>query len=204
MASSKNDAPEDQEPKENKSKKPNPLDTIKKKWPAFKERATGTEGIVYGAVIFALLFIVVIIVQSYSPRKGDITYVICNEFLNLHVPYPHTLQRLNVEMYRKAARIEYTFIDAFGAFNLNMIECSFKQDPEKGMVLDNVVFRDTHDIAVKQYDSGRGVLYVVKSEVLELFNRSRSPSAMMTADPDDTIKEVYTDGLKILPYPGKN
>lgn len=195
---------EDQPQEEDKIKKASPLDILKKKWPAFKAKATGTEGIIYGAVIFALLFIVVIIVQSCTPRKGDITYVICNEFLNLHVPYPHTIQRLNVEMYGRASRIEYTFIDAFGAFNVNLIECSFDQDPEKGMILDKVIFRDTHDIAVKEYDSARGTLYVVKQELIDLFNKSRSPAAMMNADPEAEIKEVYTDGLKILPYPGSD
>jgi len=184
-----------------KGKIPALIKKFKDNYPEIKRRATGTEGIVYGAILFTLLFVVVIIVQSCTPRKGDILYAMCNEFLTLHIPFPTTLQKTEVEFYRRARRIYYTHIDAYGTFQMEMIECSFYQDPDKGVQLDRVFFNYIKDITETTRSPGKGRLYEVKKEFIDLFNISRSPAAIVNSDPDLIIPDRLDQGEKIPPYP---
>lgn len=174
---------------------------FKNNFPEIKKRALGTEGIIYGVVIFALLFVTVIIVQSFTPRKGDMLYGICDEFLKLQLPFPTTLQKTEVEFYSKARRIYYTHVDGYGAFQKEFIECSFRQDPEKGLQLDRVFFNYIKDVTDRKRTPGKGRLYEVKKEYIDLFNKSRSPAAIVLSDPDLIIPRRLEDGEKIPPYP---
>ncbi len=174
---------------------------LKDNWPEIKKRAFGTEGIVYGVVIFALLFVTVIIVQSCTPRKGDILYGICNEFLKLQVPFPTTLQKTEVNFYPRARRIYYTHVDGYGAFQMELIECSFYQDEKEGLQLDRVFFNYVKASTSKKRTPGKGRLYEVKKEHIDLFNKSRSPSAIVNSDLDLIIPPLLRKGEKIPPYP---
>lgn len=184
-----------------KKKLQNFFTTFKKKWPEIKKRAMGTEGIVYGTVIFITMFLVVIIVQSCTPRKGDILYGICNEFLKLQIPFPTTLQKTEIEFYPKARRIYYTHVDGYGAFQMELIECTFYQDPVKGLQLDKVFFNYIKQSTNTKRTPGKGRLYEVKKEYIDLFNRSRSPAAIVKSEPDLVIPPRLKRGEKIPPYP---
>lgn len=192
---------EKEKKKEKKRKEGKIFSKIKQKWPVFKARVLGTEGIIYVSVIFALAFIVVITVQSCTPRKGDLLYAMCNEFLKLQVPFPDTLQKTEVEFFSSARRIYYTHVDGYGAFQMETLECKFYQDPEKGVQLDRAFFNYIKESTEKTRVPGKGRLYEVKKEVVDLFNASRSPAAIMSAEPDLVIPDMLDPGTKIPPYP---
>jgi hypothetical protein len=163
---------------------------IKENWPEIKKKATSTEGIIYGSIIVVILFIITTTVQSCMPRKGNILYGICGEFLNLQIPYPHTINKTQVEFYGgRAVRIYYTHIDPFGEYRLENIECAFKQDPEKGLVVETIYFDEVNDVTKKTRVPGKGKRYEVTRENLDNFNETLSPWAIANSEPDLTIPD---------------
>ena len=165
---------------------------LKDNYPEIKKRATGTEGIVYGACLFAFVFLILIIVQSCTPRTGNILYGMCSQFLQLQVQFPETIQHKDIELYRRAARIYYTHIDGFGEYQLEMIECSFYQDDIKGVQLESVFFNKVKEVTSKTRAEGKGRLYPVEKKYIDSFNISRSPAAIMGAEPNLEIPEDAT------------
>lgn len=162
---------------------------IKDNWPEIKERATGTEGIIYGAMIVVVLFIITIIVQSCAPQRGNILYAMCSDFLKLHIPYPTTIKETRVDFYRKAVRIYYTHIDAFGEYQLETVECSFFQDENLGVQLESVFYDSVKEVTNKVRTPGKGKVYEVTRKNIDLFNKSRSPAAMLSLEPDLIIPD---------------
>ena len=169
---------------------------IKDNWPEIKERALGTEGIIYGSIIVVVLFIITITVQSCTPRKGNILYGMCSEYLKLHIPYPDTIKMTQIDFYRKAVRIYYTHIDAFGEYQLEAVECVFYQDEERGVQLENVFYDNVKEVTKKTRAPGKGKLYEVTKENIDLFNNSRSPAAMMAIEND----LIIPDGTAVMYY----
>ncbi|MAZ76829.1 MAG: hypothetical protein CMH31_05955 [Micavibrio sp.] len=131
------------------------------------------------------------IVQVIMPKKGNMIYGFCGVFLEQQMTFPDTLEHTYVEMYRSAVRIYYKNIDAYGQQNFSYIECSFVQDPQQGVQLDNVIFKSpVKDITEKFYDEERKrSFYRVKPEKIKLFNRSKSSAVIMSQDPDLTLPE---------------
>lgn len=84
-------------------------------------------------VVLALLVFV-----GLQPLKGTIRFGICKTFIELHIPYPPTLQINAVEEYELAARVYFSYIDPFGSSRLNVIECSFRPDPRTTYALQSV------------------------------------------------------------------
>ncbi len=160
---------------------------LKKKWPAIQKKATSTEGIKYGVGGFIVIFVLFMIVQSCTPRKGTLLYGICGSFLELNLQYPHTIEHARVEQYRKAIRIYYNHLDSFGEYQREFIECAFVQDPEKGIQLETVFIDHIKPITKKERTVGKGRLYQVEQKYIDLFNLSRSPAAVMSQDPDLTL-----------------
>ena len=162
---------------------------------SLKETLGSTKAIVIGASGFALLFMVFIIVQSCTPKKGNILYGMCRSFLELQLPFPETITPKEVELYRKAVRINYTHLDGFGEYRLEMIECAFEQDPQRGVQLDNVLFNYVKPVTSKERIAGKGRLYKVKQEAIDLFNQSKSPAAILEdidlSIPDETILRAF-------------
>lgn len=162
---------------------------LKNKFPEIKKKAFGTEGIIIGITIVVLLFLTVIIVQSCTPRRGGIIYGMCREFLQLQLPFPDTIKHTEIEIYRKAVRIYFTHTDGFGEYQLEMTECSFMQDPQQGVQLESVFFDYVKDVTQKERAPGRGKLYAVEQKHIDLFNKSRSPEAMLSGNPDFIIPD---------------
>lgn len=108
------------------------------------------QAIKYGSIGFALL-LVLFIMFSCGPRKGTMMYGICRSFLELQVAYPETINHRLVEQYPKAVRIYYTQRDPYGGYTQQMIECAYKQDPQRGWILGAVeVNRREMDIPIIQ------------------------------------------------------
>ena len=172
-----------------KEKVQNLIQQFKENWPEIKEKATGTNGIITGAVIFSLLFIVLLIVQSCTPRKGNILYGMCGEFLTLQVPFPLTITQREIEMYSNGVRIYFTHVDAFGGYQLEMTECIFRQDPQAGVQLDRVYFNYMKDITYRERVPGKGRLYQVQQKHIDAFNKSKGPAAILLNEPNLEIPE---------------
>lgn len=135
--------------------------------------------ILFGS-IGALLLIILLSVFACQPRKGSILYGICSAYLEQQIPYPETIRHGRVEQYPKAVRIYYTHIDAFGQYQLEMIECSFIQDPVKGAQIEKILHnRDEVD-----------------QEKIRKFNISLS--AVMAGEPDLTLPPPMAHALRGL------
>jgi len=170
-------------PKEKKSFKDH-IQSFKENWPETKKKVFGTEGIVVGVLGIAVLFLTLMIVQSCTPQKGGIIYGMCDAFLEQQTPFPETINHTTVEQYRKAVRIYYTHIDAFGEYQLELVECSFRQDPQRGVQLESVYFDHVKESTEKSRAEGKGRLYQVKQDYIDLFNKSASPAAILAGEPD--------------------
>lgn len=160
---------------------------LKRNWPAIQKKATSTEGIKYGIGGLVFIFIFFVLVQSCTPRKGTLLYGICKSFLEQQIPYPHTIYYARVEQYRKALRIYYNHLDSFGQYQREMIECSFFQDPVKGVQVEAIYIDAIKPITKKERAPGKGRLYQVEKKYIDLFNNSLSPSAIMSQEPDLTL-----------------
>lgn len=147
--------------------------------------------VIAASVFVVVLFIGYFLFQVLAPKKGNIIYGLCGVFLEQQMTFPNTLEHTYVEMYRSAVRIYYKNIDAYGQQNFSYVECSFIQHPQHGVQLDNAIFKSpVKDITEKFYDEERKrSFYRVKPEKIKLFNRSKSPMAIMSQDPDLTLPE---------------
>lgn len=128
-------------------------------------------------------------VKSCAPPKGTIFYGICNTFLEQQLTFPRTLDQTFVENYQGAVRIYYKFIDGYGQMNFSYIQCAFEQDPEKGLIATDILFKSpVKEITVKFYDKERKrTIYKLKPELLELFNQSNTAAVIMSQEPDLTV-----------------
>ncbi len=149
-----------------------------------KKYLTSTHGIISSFILVIVLFVTVAVVQSCTPRKGTILYGMCKSFLEVQIEYPHMIKYSSVEQYRKAIRIYYTHTDSFGQYQMEFVECTFYQDPQKGVQLENVFFDNVKEVTEEVRIPGKGRLYAVKREYIDLFNRSRSPAAIVNNNPD--------------------
>lgn len=160
-----------------------------------KKKLLSTKFIIWSASVFGFLFLIFIIVQSCAPRKGNILYGMCLSFLELQVPFPETIEPKEIEFYRKGTRIYFTHLDGYGEYRLETLECAFEQDPQKGVQLESAYFNYVKPSTNKERIIGKGRLYAVKQEEIDLFNRSLSPAAILQdidlSLPDDTIIRAY-------------
>jgi hypothetical protein len=156
---------------------------------SLKDKLLSTKTLIWGTVVFILVFMVITIVQSCQPRTGGLLYNMCYSFLEMQVPFPETISPSEIELYQKGVRIYYTHTDGFGEYRLEMIECAFEQDPELGVQLEDVFFNYVKRVTEKERMSGKGRLYRVQQSYIDLFNRSRSPAAMTAVETDHEIPE---------------
>jgi len=137
-----------------------------------------------GGIVF--LMIVFFIIGKLNPPKASIIYGLCGAFLEQQMTFPDTLEHTYVEMYRRAVRIYYQNYDAYGQKNFSYIECSFIRDPQKGLQMENVIFKTPMKNVTERYEDKerRRFTYRVKRDVIELFNRSGSIIAIESHDPN--------------------
>jgi len=146
------------------------------------KKEDGNNKIILFSGIGGLLLIVVMSVYACMPKKGSILYGICSAYLNQTVTYPHTLRHSMVEQYPRAVRIYYTHVDPFGQYKLEMVECSFYMDQEKGIQVDEILQNR------KEIDQA----------IVDEFNVS--VGAIVAADPDLTLPPPMPhaiEGLRI-------
>lgn len=157
-----------------------------------KEWAGSTRGLITMIGLFVAFFLIVIVVQSCTPKKGNILYGVCSQFLQQNIPFPRTIQPNAIEQYRAGVRIYYSHIDAFGEYMLEYVECAFEQDPTNGLQLKTAFFDTVKKSTKKERVIGKGKLYEVRPEVIDLFNQSQSTAIMLNGeniDLDLTIPE---------------
>ena len=91
----------------------------------------------YIGIPVALLALLVL--YGLVPIKGTIKYGICKVFAEKRTIYPGELRVVSLLERDNDVRMEYTFINEFGAAQLNTITCVFRPDPVTTLALSNVV-----------------------------------------------------------------
>lgn len=99
-----------------------------------KKRNSTRNKIIAGVLVFLGLVLYV----GLQPLVGTPRYGVCRTFIELQLPYPETLQVNVVEESPLAVRVYFSHIDAFGSSRLNMIECEYRTDQRRGLVLSSV------------------------------------------------------------------
>ena len=155
---------------------------------SLKDKFFTTKNIVIGVVAFIVLSLILMIISASTPAKGNILYGMCSKFLEMQLPFPETIQQKEIELYAAGVRIYYTHLDGFGEYRLEMVECAFNQHPERGVQMKDVFFNYVKPATEKERIAGKGRLYRVKKENIDLFNRSKSPAAILE-DIDLSIPE---------------
>lgn len=115
-----------------------------------------------------------------QPAKGTIYYGICAAFLEQTLPYPETIRHTAIEQYPSATRIYFTSIDAFGQYKLEMIECAYKNDAQKGLIIDRALFNRVD----------------MDKALIDKFNPSIP--AIIASEPDLTLPPPLPDALENL------
>ncbi|MEM6811374.1 MAG: hypothetical protein AAF549_02795 [Pseudomonadota bacterium] len=182
------EAPEQTENEEGDSEDNNEPEVVLSRFELLKEKVQSTEFLVKATGVFVLLFFVFIVYQACTPRKGNILYGMCYSFLEIQLPFPETISISELELYRRGVRMYFTHWDAFGQERLELVECTFKQDPNEGVQLEDVFFNYIKETTLQERAPGKGRFYQVKREHIDLFNRSRSPAAILE-DIDLSIEE---------------
>jgi hypothetical protein len=120
----------------------------------------------------------------FVPYKGTMPFGICKVFLELNVPYPHTLRLSSVEEFSTSVRIWYADIDSFGEYRLEPIQCYFKAGPNAAVpyVLDKVAINRRELDPQKVAD----------------FNRS--VPGIFASPPDLTLPGALPDSLAALQF----
>ena len=64
-----------------------------------------------------------------TPKIGTVRYGICKTFVELHDPYPQSLEFVQSEEIGSVVILDYNRVDSFGQRSLNQIRCFFTDDP---------------------------------------------------------------------------
>jgi hypothetical protein len=127
-----------------------------------------------------VLLIILIAMFGCQPPQGTIYYGICGALLQQNVAYPETIKHTSIEQYPSALRIYFTHVDAFGQFKLEMLECVFKNDPNKGIQMEKVLYN-------RQF---------MDQAIIDKFNVSIP--AVILSEPDLTLPEPIPSALESL------
>jgi hypothetical protein len=130
--------------------------------------------------IIGVLFLIWFYNWLFEGRKGGTGFALCRTFLELQVRYPQELRLSYVRPMSRTLRIWYTEHDAFGQTRYDAMDCTFKQDPERGMMLDKVT------INRREMDP----------DIIDRFNKSIP--AVMAYPPDLTYPAGLPDNLRKL------
>ena len=118
-----------------------------------------------------------------TPKVGTIHYGICKTYLELHDPYPSSLEYVQGYDVDNLVVIDYNRIDSFGQRSLNQIRCVFK------------IEGDVNQISRVDVNGKSNVYDMEKPEEVQRFNRGLpaimqySPSLIMPRGLPDDIKE---------------
>jgi|TARA_R110002126_G_scaffold13118_1_gene55789 hypothetical protein len=94
------------------------------------------------------LLVGLVLVWGLQPTKASMNYGICKTYIELNVPYPHTLKFMDLIDRKLLVRMTYSYIDAYGQTIFFPITCKFDRDEQGRKYLDSVdVNRDkTHPL----------------------------------------------------------
>ncbi len=94
------------------------------------KKRTKQISILSGLGLFGLL-----VWYLFAPFKATAEYGICRSFLELQIPYPHTIYVSEIKPMRDGAlKLWYTHTDAFGEYRMESFECKLVNDAETGEV----------------------------------------------------------------------
>lgn len=79
----------------------------------------------WGGIAGGLLIVLLIFNAVISKPQGTQFYGICKTFIELNMPYPTTLNIVQVQQYTYSVQIYYNHIDPFGSVRSEMMECGF-------------------------------------------------------------------------------
>ena len=88
-----------------------------------------------GAVTLFVLFFGFWVMQ---PSKASMNFGICKTYIELNVPYPHTLRFMDLRDRKLFVRMTYSYIDAYGQTIFFPITCKFDRDENGSKFLDSV------------------------------------------------------------------
>ncbi len=143
-----------------------------------------TAGKITAGVTIGLLLITLMVMKACEPAKASILYPVCSAFVEQNVSFPETIEYNVVEQYSTSIRLYYAHIDTFGQFLTEYIECSFAEDPNRGLFLRAVVYNTVKEITEKKPIKNKGRLYQVQQKHIDLFNQSQTPRMIMQMDRD--------------------
>lgn len=111
----------------------NPKPTLAEKLREEKKQKR-KKNIKYGAIAAVVFFIGYSIWFLVKPFKASAEYGICRTFLELTLPYPHTLyvSELNFLRQGRGLKLWYTHTDAFGEYRMESFVCTLAIDSETG------------------------------------------------------------------------
>jgi hypothetical protein len=76
-----------------------------------------------GALLFAG-----VMVWGLQPNRASANYGLCKTYIELSVPYPHTLRFMDLKERRGTIRMIYSYIDPYGQTIFFPITCNFERD----------------------------------------------------------------------------
>lgn len=68
----------------------------------------------------------------FKPFKASAEYGMCRTYIELSIPYPHTLYVNKITEIGGGLKIWYTHTDAFGEFRMEPMQCTIGRNPETG------------------------------------------------------------------------
>ena len=161
-----------------------------------KEFVTSPEGKITGGFIVFIVLITFMMMKACEPPKGSILYGICGAYLEQQIPFPETIKHKGLEQYQRGVRIYYTTIGTFGESKLETIECIFMSHPQRGLLMEKIIFNHVRDITKIKPIPGKGKLYEVEQEHIDHFNNSGSIPAIIAGQPDLTFPLPKEDILQ--------
>lgn len=126
---------------------------------ALQEKKTKKRKVRFKLALYAAGFVVLsfITYKLFKPYEGGMAFGVCKVFLENSVRYPDHLRLSTVEDFETSVRIWYTQVDAFGSYRMEPIQCYFKQDPERGTILEKVLV-NRREVSQKTVDSFNNVI----------------------------------------------
>lgn len=122
------------------------------------------------------------IYYGLKPFEGGMAYGVCRVFLENYVRFPGFLRLSTVEEFENSVRIWYTQVDSFGEYRMEPIQCYYKQDEERGTLLDRVLVNRRE----------------VDPKLVENFNRSIP--AVVNMELDLVLPSPLPDSLEDLQF----
>ncbi len=106
--------------------KKNTVESIKQRR-AYKRRQTRKWTIIGGVatLLSGLIW------ALFIPYKGSMTYGVCKVFLENYVLYPQSIRISTVDDYGASVRVWFTYLDSFGEYKLEPLQCFYKMTTDE-------------------------------------------------------------------------